>query len=415
MRVRRRVDEALPDVVRHVVRAHRELRGNRGEQSPHERRDDDAEPADRHELDHCRIRHVVADVLRIDMRERRTDRVEVREDDERGERDDIPRPGADRVLHDLREERAAERMSVALRRQHALDDVAAAARLGAGVPDVPPLDRDRDGEDGDDRVRVGEVREEAELRHDGRVSQERVPTADGRLRKREGHDGDRTDHDDGEEVEVGVDRAANAADRRVEDARHRRDGKDDPRGHVEEDGSELDRAQENRRHDDEVVDDAEIDGAEAAQKRGRASRIAQLIERDVRRRAETMPELRVDEDREDAAREERPPGPVSGKPVLADELREEVRRVGRGHRRDHRDADEPPRHRTAGVEEVGRALRAPPIGPDGNREQDGKERGNDEVVDSVEAHAKSSSLNFHSGRVRNGVLNFRFRMPFPSR
>ena len=55
--------------------------------------------------------------------------------------------GPQRVVHRVEEERSGQRVLLAARREHALRDVAAAARLRARIPDRPPLDRERDDED----------------------------------------------------------------------------------------------------------------------------------------------------------------------------------------------------------------------------------------------------------------------------
>ena len=73
---------------------------------------------------------------------------ELRVDDRRRERDDDPRPRTQRVVHDVEQQRADDGVLLGLRREHALRDVAAAARLGARIPHRPPLDGERNDEHG---------------------------------------------------------------------------------------------------------------------------------------------------------------------------------------------------------------------------------------------------------------------------
>ena len=66
-------------------------------------------------------------------------------------------------MDEIEEERAADGVPLALRGHDALDDIAAAARLGALLPDRPPLHGERDDEEREDGVRIGEVREDRKL------------------------------------------------------------------------------------------------------------------------------------------------------------------------------------------------------------------------------------------------------------
>ncbi len=78
--------------------------------------------------------------------------------------DEDPRPRAQHVVRDVEEQHRAERIPLRLRREHPLRDVAAAAGLGAGIPDRPPLHRDRHDEDRDGDVPVvREVRQDAQV------------------------------------------------------------------------------------------------------------------------------------------------------------------------------------------------------------------------------------------------------------
>ena len=156
--------EPFPEVVRHVVRPHREVRGHRGEQRTHHRRRHHAAPAARDEREHRRIGEIAFHERRVDVREFRLQGGEVGENDQRGERREVPGPGTDRVIHDLVEDRAADAVVLAFRGQHPLHDVSAAARLRTGIPDVPPLDCHRDDEDGYKCIGVRKIREERQAR-----------------------------------------------------------------------------------------------------------------------------------------------------------------------------------------------------------------------------------------------------------
>ena len=94
---------------------------------------------------------------------------ELRVDDRRRERDDDPRPGPQRVVHHVEQERADDGVLLGLRREHALGDVAAAARLGARVPHRPPLDGERQDEHRERGAPVAEVGEQGSAVRAGRT------------------------------------------------------------------------------------------------------------------------------------------------------------------------------------------------------------------------------------------------------
>ena len=259
------------------------MRGDGREQRAHQRGGHDADPSIRHTLDHRGVGHVVSDKRRIDSGEGRLDRGEVGEDEDRRERRDEPRPRTERVIQEVEEERSAERVVGRLRREDALDDVATAARFGAGVPHVPPLHRDRNYKHGHRRVHVGEVRQEPRLFKHRRVRHQRRPAADRRVVHAVHHHRERAGHHDREQEEVRVDRAADAAQARIDERRDSRHRENRPRRNAEHDDADLDRAQQHHRHHHEIVDHAEVQCAERAEKRGGASRITQLVERDVGR------------------------------------------------------------------------------------------------------------------------------------
>ena len=256
-------------------------------------------------------------------------------------------------MEEVEEHHRADGVPLVLRGEHALGDVAAAARLRAGVPGRPPLHGDGQDEDRHQRrlpARAGDGREEGHLRRDGGVLEERRERAravgpahlHGEVGRRDG-----AEHRDRVLVEVRPDRPREAAERRVDAHRDERHGERRRGREAEDRRADLDRRERDGTHDDDVEDEPEVDGAEAAQRLRRRARVADLVEAEVRREGTAAPELRIDEDREHAREEERPPRPVPRHALRADKVRDEVRRVARERAGDHRDAQQPPRHRAA--------------------------------------------------------------------
>ena len=157
-----RPQEALVEVVDEVRGAPVEVRQDRRRVRGDQAADHQPHPADRQDLaDHRGVGDVVPHPLGVEVREGRADVGELREDDERAEADQDPGPGPQHVVRDVEEEDAAERVALRARGEHALRDVAAAAGLGARVPDGPPLHGDRHDEDGHGEVpEAGVVRRE---------------------------------------------------------------------------------------------------------------------------------------------------------------------------------------------------------------------------------------------------------------
>jgi len=73
----------------------------------------------------------------------------------------------------------------------------------------------------------------------------------------------------------------------------------------------------NRRHNRNVEEDAEIDGAEAAQEGGRHAGIAQLVEINVGQRARPAPQLGVEEHGHHTGDEKGPPQSIQTHPRSA--------------------------------------------------------------------------------------------------
>ena len=286
------------------------------------------------------------------------------------------------MVREAEEEHAADGVVLVLRGEDALDDVAAAARLRAGLAHRPPVHREWHDEYRHERVHVGELREEVERPLCLQLCHQPRHAPHLRLPKRVDCRNYRADHDDREEVEVRVDHAAHAAERGIDDARDGRHEDDGRRRYAEEDDADLHAGHHHRSKDEQIEHEPEVHGAQRPQERRRLAGVAQLVEFHVRRHAAPVPELRVHEHRHEARQQKRPPGPVAAHAVLADDLREEVRAVrgrGGGH---HRDADEPPRHGASGQEELLRAGGTFARRPRRNREKDREEDGDDDPVKS---------------------------------
>src|SRR5690606_34247377 len=80
--------------------------------------------------------------------------------------------------------------------------------------------------------------------------------------------------------------------------------------------------------DEAVEEQAEVDGAEAADGGGGASRVAQFVELEVGEDAGSAPEACIEEDGGEAGEDEGPPDPVAGDALAADDVGDEVWGVG---------------------------------------------------------------------------------------
>ena len=146
-------------------------------------------------------------------------------------------------------------------------------------------------------------------------------------------------------------------------------------------GREID-----RRHDHAVEEEAEIDGPEAAHRARGPARIADLVELEVRHDSGPPPQPGIEEDRRHAGQHERPPHPVPGHAVAADDVGDEIGSVAAEGRGDHGEPGQPPWHGAAGHEELRRA----PAGalPEEQRrnEADQQGQGDDEPVEGLQLH-----------------------------
>ena len=99
--------EPAVEVVHEIRRAPVEVREDRRRIGRDEAADHQSDEAGRQELQHRRIRDVVAEQRRIEMRKRRLDVREFRIHDDRAERDQNPRPRPQHVVRDVEEEHGA--------------------------------------------------------------------------------------------------------------------------------------------------------------------------------------------------------------------------------------------------------------------------------------------------------------------
>ncbi len=279
-------------------------------------------------------------------------------------------------MGDVEEEDRAQGILLGLRGQHPLGDVAAAARLGAGIPDGPPLNRDGHDEDGHSDVpvilEVGQHAEEidavgAGFRGEGR--DEDVHPADVL-------DGEVGGGDDGRHLDEELDHiddqdAPEAGDRGEDDVETANEEKGLPPGQSEQDGGDLAGGQVDRGHDHAVEEEAQVDRPEAADEGRRLPRVADLVEFEVRHDLRASPHPGVKEDRRDARQGEGPPDPVPGDAVAPDDVGDQVGGVAREGRSDHRQPGQPPRNGPAGNEELRGALTRPLPIEKGGDEADG--------------------------------------------
>ena len=305
--------------------------------------------------------------------------------------DEDPGPGPQDVVGDVEEEDRAERVLLRLRGQHALGDIAAAAGLGPGIPDRPPLDGQGHDEDGDGQVPVAlEVRQHAQEVDAAGAGRRRELRDEGR-HAADGPDGEVGRGDDGGHLDEELDHvddqdAPEARDRGEDDVEQADEEEGLPAVEPEEDGGDLAGGQVDRGHDDAVEEEAEVDRAEAADDAGGLARIAELVELEVGQDLGPAPHPGVEEDRRDAGQGEGPPDPVAGDAVAADDVGDQVRRVaaeGRGH---HGQAGQPPRNGAARTEELRGALARPLAEEQGGAEADEQDERDDDPVDQRKVH-----------------------------
>ena len=173
-----RSDEATVEVVHDVAGAEVELGAHRTHERREQRRGDEAEQASGQKAQHRGIGEVLADLVGRDARELRSHGRCVGEYDQRGERDEDPRPRPKCIMRDVEEQCGADRVLLVSGREHALRDVTAAAGLRSGVVRRPPLHGQGHEHDRNPDRRITEVREDRRLRLDGGVREEAREPAD---------------------------------------------------------------------------------------------------------------------------------------------------------------------------------------------------------------------------------------------
>ena len=261
--------------------------------------DHQADETHREKFQHRRERAVVADEVRVGIGKRGLNVFEFGEDDDRTQSRDDPRPRAQHVVGKVEEQRRTQGILLRLRRQHALGDVAAAARFSAGIPVGPPADGDGHDENHQRQFAHREVRKDVEdglaVTVNGRqnglralhVDLLRAERADQLLQSGPGalaHAGmhghrlqteirrrhDRRHLD--EELNHVYDQHAPQTRVRGEDhVEHAAKNDRLPRRHPEKDVGDLAARQRHHAHDETVEEQPEIDRAKSAHQRSRFS------------------------------------------------------------------------------------------------------------------------------------------------
>ncbi len=329
----------------------------------------------------------MADQRSIDIRKRARDVVELRVDEHRRQRHEDPRPRAQRVMRHVEEQRAAERVFLALRGEDALRDVAAAARLRARIPDRPPRDGQRQDQHRHRQRPVAEIRQQLQRRRRD-LRHQPGQAAHLRLLQRVVGGRDRCRHRDHELEDVRDQHAPQAGDRRKRHVDHRAHRQRLPHRPAKQHVGNLRGGEIHRGHDHDVEEQPEIDGAKRAHGGGGRARIANLVELEIGEHARAAPHPRVEEHRAHAGEQERPPHPVVGHAVLANEIGHKIRGVGAERGGYHGATDQPPRRGAARGEELGGARSGAPHQVDcwSERKRDGDD--DDDPVERRQLHAR---------------------------
>ena len=159
---------------------------------------------------------------------------------------------------------------------------------------------------------------------------------------------------------------------------------------TEEHGGDLDGGEVHRGHDDAVEQEAQVEGAKAAHDTGRGVRVADLVELQIRHHPRTSPELCVEEHGRHPGQHERPPDPVAGDARAADDVGDQVGGVAAEGRGDHREAAQPPGHRSTRGEELGGAPSRPPAEEERRDEADEERREDNDPVEELQPHLSRS-------------------------
>jgi len=340
-----------------------------------------------HEAEHGGVGEIVPDQTRVGVGKRLPQGGQVGKHHQRGQRHEDPGPGTEGVMGDVEEQGGRDSAPFRPRGQHALGDVSAAARFGAGIPDAPPLDRQRQHQQQEEGLAVAGVGHQAQFRRHRRVSEQTRQSAHIRPAQDHHRGADGAGHGQDELEEIRQQDAAEAAQRAV-DHRHDAGEKQGPSGGpVQDDRGDLRQGHGYRGQHQHVEESPEVHGAEAAQEGRRPAAVTQLVELQVGEDAGTPPQPGVDEHGEHARQEERPPGPVAGDAVLADHVGDQVRRVAGKRGRHHGYAEQPPRHAPAGEEELGGAAPCPPRHDQPDEQREDEISDDDAPVKRVQDHA----------------------------
>lgn len=388
-------EEAAVEVVDEIGGAEIDLGGHGGHVGGDERGGDDAHEARREEGEHRGVGGVICDQVGVGIWEGFLDGIDAWEDEDGGEGDEDPRPGAEGVVGDIEEKGGSHGVAFVLGGEHALGDVAAASGLGAGEVGGPPLDGEGDEKDGEPDCGVIEVREDGHFCDDPFIGEEGAHASDALVVHEVDGGPNGAAHGEGELDEIGEDDAPESTEGGVDENDEAADGEHLPGGDSEDDLAELDGGETDHSHDEDVEDEAEIEGAESPQEGGFFSAVAELVELDIGHDAGASPEFGKDKDGDHSRDEEGPPAPVCGDSLVADELGDEVWGVGGESGGDHGDAEEPPGHAASGKEELGGAFSGLPGSEDADAQRDEEEACDDGPVEGSEERLSEQS----SGRM----------------
>ncbi len=159
-----------------------------------------------------------------------------------------------------------------------------------------------------------------------------------------------------------------------------------PAVEAEEDGGDLYGRQIHGGHDHAVEEEAQVYGAESAHRRGGFARVTQFVEFQIREHSRAPPQPRIEEDCSHARKGESPPLPVARHALRADEVGHQVRRIARKRGGHHRQARQPPRHRSTRGEEFGRVLAGALAEEERGHETDQDRSRGDDPIKRIEMH-----------------------------
>ena len=296
---RLRLDETPVEVVDDIRRAPVEMGGNGRHEGRHQGGQYQAEQPCRQIAHHGGIGQVVVDDAGIEIGKGGAQGCQIGKNDQGSQGDQYPRPGAQGVVGNIEEERSAHGVLFVLGRKHALHDIAAAARFGPGIPNAPPLHRQRDDEQRDEHIRIVEIGQEIELAADVGVDEQVFQPAHLRQAKHHDRGPDRAGHGQQELKEVGEQHPPQSAQGSIDQGD---DGHDDNdlQAAQPEHPADLEGGQDDGGHDEHVEEHSQIKRPETAQEGRFLAAVAQLVELEVGLDARAPPQFGVDEHGEHA-------------------------------------------------------------------------------------------------------------------